>query len=84
MTSLSFLESGAILIDLSFFTVITAGLTDRSSAVSVTLSRYQFSSLVSVRLLLVLVKALEIVVVFAVKLVALFSSLFLGGRDLLL
>ena len=42
VTSLSFHESSAILIDLSFFTVITAGLTKQSMVISVALSRFPF------------------------------------------
>ena len=43
VTSFNFPESNAILIDLSFFTVITAGLTKQSSVISVDRSRYPLS-----------------------------------------
>ena len=42
VASFKFLESSAIFTDLSFFTMMTAGLAKQSSVISVALSKYPF------------------------------------------
>ena len=67
VASFNFLESIAILIDLSFFTVSTAGLTKQSSLISVARSKnIRFLSISSFLWLLDLVGVLVLVFLFVV------------------